>query len=1202
MSLNESSLSAISKQTTNCHLNLPTDNIAGMSSLNDCSLSAISQTESTGGAPPVKPTQEEIEMKHMSITTGDTTLQAAPCSSHKNKQQIMEEYYVNDTPRRLNTSTTKLPPSSSKTATPGRFLNHNQNQQHHHQQDVKNSYEKDTELPPLHHALLTQSTIAELRAIFHSLPAASTVKDNRGRLPLHLLSQNRFLLQHTFDDRDSDEERRAFVKELFLANPLAAVTADNDGCIPFSYALHAWIARECVSNVDGDDEDDEMSKGKKDNILSSWRGGSLENDNANRPTTNEVTTGDMNTSYNSVVSSLVNSFFKRSDGGANGIPHHGVDGNYDDAPSIGPSVAPSTVTPSLAASACPSTWSYRYERRPDVRLAQHQRQQSHQGLITSRRDDDNDGDTSSAASISPRSLGGGNDVPTAGNNASLMSAYPSVMKEWTRHCTDDTRTMRGDGELGMDASVVIPPPHPTPEAGYATTNDMVAANDSFAFPSLADGNEDGIIVPDDALTSLQLLDMCYSLFHNMTSREARKFLPDKMTHPETGDSKWLAKVLVSALSATPNLPKLLHFSSGDGDDKSDEITELSIVSKILTSPYAIGNWMVYMLESPQWEEKGVKYLESFRENDNQEFERIEYLDYILPSVLALSSTRLVHHAARTPVWTYIIAENLRGDELLPWIICDFVARVLLIVGFHAYALQFLAGSVKTIHSIIYYNMGMASVLYLGLRQLNYYATVFKITSFSTKYFRFAGHFWDVLGLSSLISGFGMLTWMHIYVAEDNYNMPHVEKLLVTATVLIWTDLLGWWRLVNCDVAFYLGALFKVLKDTVYYILIVAITILSFSQMLQILQHSSHCEKDAECLNPYLQTYSTFLLSFDVAEYTTNPGTLSLFLIFTSITVFFLLTTLLSIINHSYHRAVTSLPVVDTDQTSRLVYLAHTKTSHILVTSPWTLMQYCAATLFAATVGVLAILTVEEKRISMMNYYGFMVFFIGLGVILLFMLVSVLAFLSHLTFYDYGSAARKMNRPSWCCVKISRGLAWMFAPVRWLARSVLLSSRHGTTPNGTNVDNLSSGHVESQLTYPQRAMVKKFDKKVVDLERRVITSNADLRAEILNEMKASQSRMEEMIVQLLLAQMRHGDNEVQGDMGHDVGRRGGSDEEDAIASDDVKGGTPELLKQRWESSYSSAQKGSSGASPRLDDYEKDVMNILETKKEVMMMEF
>ena len=58
------------------------------------------------------------------------------------------------------------------------------------------------------------------------------IKENQGRFPPHLLSMNKHLIESS-----NSNNLREFGLEIFKAYRLAAITADDQGRIPFLYGI-----------------------------------------------------------------------------------------------------------------------------------------------------------------------------------------------------------------------------------------------------------------------------------------------------------------------------------------------------------------------------------------------------------------------------------------------------------------------------------------------------------------------------------------------------------------------------------------------------------------------------------------------------------------------------------------------------------------------------------------------------------------------------------------------------------------------------------------------------------------------------------------------------------------------------------------------------------------------------------------------------
>eukprot|EP00586_Coscinodiscus_wailesii_P020839 CAMPEP_0172518540 /NCGR_PEP_ID=MMETSP1066-20121228/290886_1 /TAXON_ID=671091 /ORGANISM="Coscinodiscus wailesii, Strain CCMP2513" /LENGTH=1090 /DNA_ID=CAMNT_0013300959 /DNA_START=85 /DNA_END=3357 /DNA_ORIENTATION=+ len=977
----------------------------------------------------------------------------------------------------------------------------------------KNSITPSTSL---HKSLSSRdANISSLRTQLLTFPSQASVRDERGRLPLHLLSLNKRLLLQT-PSALLKRELKDFITDLVKCYPEAVIARDNDGFIPFSYSLIDWITFEfgCGCHNDSASLDEGGASRRVEN-------------NARKVYDNGAS------DERSIMSGILKqfSFFKKSD-----IQMHmrGMDGEgNEDAPSV----SAHSATHSAAPSACNSTWSYRHERRSDIRsikrLNTHHKTYSYSSYYNGV------GHGGEACSISSPSPSSGpsaepNTAPSTTNHHESLynsNSSPSIMQSWV-----------GDDDA---------PPLPSAGRGEFTSGSGAGAggraNDSYLFPK-----EKVVKMTELVLTSLEVLDHVYKILQSLPQKELRQealhysknrhlATTSNNKNYNTDDPQWLASAFLSTLSATPNLAKLLHFC--DCLNPENKFRDISIVPLILTSPEAIDNWIVYMIESTQFCDQGVAYLELFDfygNNGDEErrgalFEHIEHLDYILPSLLALARDNfdLLDRAAQTTVWEYICRENLVG-RLYPWVMLDFVMRLVLIVTFHSYTHQFLTMSFENSNkmtSMILFDIGTVAVLYLWLRKMNHYSTIFKITSVSSWFWRFVAGFWHVLDLGMLCLSFGMLLWMHFHGTSDSGEVygPEAEtgrKLLGLTTVLIWVELLGWLRLVNWDVAFFMGILVKVFKDIRYYIIIVAIFILSFSELFRILDFQScPTSTSSDCNNTYLQTYSTFFGSFDVQEYTTNPSTIVLFIIFTSVSLFLLLTTLLSLVynsfslaslNRHHHRPYTN-------QTDRLIYLTHTKTIHTLFTTPWTLIQCCAAVLFLTSLGVSMILSIDEQKKKMTEQYGNMTFVLGLAVLFLFMLVSMLAFLRQITFYNY-TGKRDHQNSQWY-TKISHCFGAIWYPLKWATQRLLLGyDQQNLNDNTSTLITTTGAKWRSPMIFLEETMQKqiassenhfliKVRQEMNELEHNIEHSSRKRQADLITEMQSSQNKMKEMMTQM-----------------------------------------------------------------------------------------
>merc|ERR1712232_1007185 len=92
--------------------------------------------------------------------------------------------------------------------------------------------------------------------------------------------------------------------------------------------------------------------------------------------------------------------------------------------------------------------------------------------------------------------------------------------------------------------------------------------------------------------------------------------------------------------------------------------------------------------------------------------------------------------------------------------------------------------------------------------------------------------------------------------------------------------------------------------------------------------------------------------------------------------------------------------------TRLTYFAEVKAFQRLLLGQWTLVQYCSIVLFLCSIAVVILLSVASIRDILLKQHGDAVYIGGAVVLLIFVWISVLAFFSHITFYDFMEVSRR----------------------------------------------------------------------------------------------------------------------------------------------------------------------------------------------------
>jgi len=571
-----------------------------------------------------------------------------------------------------------------------------------------------------------------------------------------------------------------------------------------------------------------------------------------------------------------------------------------------------------------------------------------------------------------------------------------------------------------------------------------------------------IIMPSYVIWSFEVLNTIYDLHLE--------------EYVDESDKLGTSNIVIQGLLLIPNLIFLLLFTSNLPKN-------YSIIHNIIVSHYGIGDWIVYLMERDDTCHKAIEYLEMFEMKDNVDnaFQLIASQEFLLPTILLLNDTKNLDRVANTKVWKSIVHEGFR-NELLPWIGIDLFMHLTLLICFQMYAYMFfdsteiLSNSTK---ATALECTCLCGILYLFLRKCNHVVSIGKICKMNKIFVRNTVRFWDVVEWITLVFSFTSVVGFHIYKYPSDQEIENIlRRVLVAILGILWLNFIGFCRNVCKDMAALLERLWKVFIDIRMNLFIFTICVIAFSHMFFMSQNSRLCLLQGDdddislqsiCTNPYLLTYSTALGMFDIIDYSSSNITIILFIVFTSIMILLLFSTLIATVYKSVQEGIVKKLDLQAGERARLLYFAHTYTLNILITSPWRLMQYCCATLFCTTVGVLFVLSIDIKRSAMTSYYGRLIVLIGFGALLFFMFISAVGFFCHLSFHDTRGKQDKKN----CNVMkyiVSRLLNIIFYPFAYFVRTFVL---------GNNIEQWD-GSV--QISHVQLKSLEKHFKQVFEQER------------------------------------------------------------------------------------------------------------------------
>jgi hypothetical protein len=198
---------------------------------------------------------------------------------------------------------------------------------------------------------------------------------------------------------------------------------------------------------------------------------------------------------------------------------------------------------------------------------------------------------------------------------------------------------------------------------------------------------------------------------------------------------------------------------------------------------------------------------------------------------------------------------------------------------------------------------------------------------------------------------------------------------------------------------------------------------------------------------------------------------------------------------------------------RLAYLADLFAVQNLLGGNWTLMQYCAATLFSTSVVVLFILSIDSIRKDVEDQYGNKALIANAVVLLILLLISVIAFLAHINFQ---TTPRRIDaRPS-CLSKLCNHkiVSWAASPAKLCVRK-MLSLDDERRPeldipkwNGRWAKMRTEvGHLGQKNTTALKGDIHEL---ISSMERNQRQHEERNRLDVLTQMRASEGRIQALI--------------------------------------------------------------------------------------------
>jgi len=399
---------------------------------------------------------------------------------------------------------------------------------------------------------------------------------------------------------------------------------------------------------------------------------------------------------------------------------------------------------------------------------------------------------------------------------------------------------------------------------------------------------------------------------------------------------------------------------------------------------------------------------------------------------------------------------------------------------------------------------------------------------------------EILSLCMTMAGYLWMEFTIEYEGEGNkesVNNNFMKGYLAVTIGMLWLSLLRWFYVINWQVNTFVDLLKQIVNDIKVFFFVLAVTIVAFAQMFQVLLYKPQDEcTDGGFCDPkdvYLKLYSAMLGKFDLDDFTTSFS-LVVFIFFSILVTFVFLYALIAIVIEANSKFITArfstaLPKHGTR--ARLVYVAHLRAFRRMLEQRWSLMQYVALLLFFASTGLILALCLREIRQHFDEFYGDTLLAVIFGLLIFFLFVGILAFVSHMTYFEMdestSSAGSFFNRIIGSC--LVKSMAWPIHSLMLLILGVpkeegnealALSSTKSEKKAPNDIAKKWGGtavHIHSDvkrmIDVSQEQTMNMVAAEFERMEARSRYTSHQAKADLLADVQESQERMEKMMSQI-----------------------------------------------------------------------------------------
>jgi len=419
------------------------------------------------------------------------------------------------------------------------------------------------------------------------------------------------------------------------------------------------------------------------------------------------------------------------------------------------------------------------------------------------------------------------------------------------------------------------------------------------------------------------------------SLQMLSFLLDRCNRKR--DDYYLATIrdtIIKNVSSIPLFCKSILLIDSNRD--LERITSLSIVRNSFLNKNAIGPWIVAMLNGPRYSQQrmlqylqliskvtfhdliGIKHgagngdswqrsqsdIDDFTRIRRETFEAVADLPGIIFALRILSAGNL-ERAATTNVVQYLLNKKMGSLVLLYNVFFEALVLVVLILSFRLSVdvAVFLDGTFISPFVLVF----IASIFFLSREVL----TIISVGSLSRRQvYRYFSDFWVLIELMAVVLAFSFTIMLKVQGKKDVSTVA-----LAFTTLLLGLKFIGFLKTINRELATFVIAFSKIMKDIKWFTLLLIIALLMFAEIVhgiyiispELCDDSSTNSETKFCnanvLHSYFRIYSMAVGDIELENFTQTPLISVAYIVFTFFIIIVLLTILIAIVSDSYSKSV-----------------------------------------------------------------------------------------------------------------------------------------------------------------------------------------------------------------------------------------------------------------------------------------------------------